>query len=120
VTVRFLADEDLKAAIVQGLLARESAIDILDVKTAGLRGTKDPALLELADQQGRILITYDRHTMTQHFRDRLDSGKIDTRGVCSSPPAERAIGEIIEWLLLVWAASPAEEWRDRIVYLTLR
>jgi hypothetical protein len=42
VTVRFLADEDLDADIVAGLRSREPAIDIVDVKTAGLRGTKDP------------------------------------------------------------------------------
>jgi hypothetical protein len=34
------------------LRSREPAVDILDVKTAGLRGMKDPALLELAAQQG--------------------------------------------------------------------
>jgi len=28
-----------------------------------------------------------------------------------------AVGEIVEWLLLVWTVSQAEEWRDRIVYL---
>jgi hypothetical protein len=39
VTVRFLADENLDTDIIQGLRAREPAIDILDVKTAGLRGT---------------------------------------------------------------------------------
>jgi hypothetical protein len=48
VTVRFLADEDLDADIIQGLRSREPAIDILDVKTAELRGTGDPELLELA------------------------------------------------------------------------
>lgn len=53
-TVRFLADEDLDVGIIQGLRSREPAIDILDVKTAGLRGTKDPALLELAAQQGAL------------------------------------------------------------------
>lgn len=115
-SIRFLADEDLKAAIVQGLRSREPAIDILDVKTAGLRGTKDPALLELADRQGRILITYDRHTMTRHLRDRLHAGK-SSPGVFVVPHRRSAIGEIIEWLLLIWAASQAEEWRDRIVYL---
>jgi hypothetical protein len=47
VTVRYLADEDLKVGIVQALRSRELAIDILDVKTVGLRGTKDPALLEM-------------------------------------------------------------------------
>jgi hypothetical protein len=75
VKVRFLADEDLRTGIIQGLRSREPAIDILDVKTAGLRGMKDPTLLELADQQGRIIISHDRETMTRYFRERLDSGK---------------------------------------------
>ena len=44
-TVRFLADEDLDADIVGGLRSREPAIDILDVKSTDLRGTKDPRLL---------------------------------------------------------------------------
>jgi predicted nuclease of predicted toxin-antitoxin system len=119
VTIRFLADEDIDADIIRGLRSREPAIDMLDVKTAGLRGTKDPALLEIAAQQNRILITYDRHTMTRHFRDRFDTGK-STPGIFVLLQQRSAIGEAIEWLLLVWAASSAEEWRDRIVYLPLR
>jgi hypothetical protein len=75
VTVRFLADEDLDSAIIEGLPSREPAIDILDSKTAGYRGVKDPALLELAAQQGRILISHDRRTMTRYFYDRLAAGK---------------------------------------------
>jgi hypothetical protein len=47
VTVRFLADEDLHAGIIDGLRSREPAIDLIDAKTAGLRGRKDPVLLEL-------------------------------------------------------------------------
>jgi hypothetical protein len=116
VTVRFLADEDLDSDIIQGLRTREPAIDVLDVKTAGLRGTADPALLELAAQQDRVLITYDRNTMTRHFRDRLDAGK-PSPGVFIPPQHESAIGGIIESLLLVWAASQAEEWRNQIAYL---
>lgn len=117
-SVRFLADEDLDADIIEGLRSREPAIDILNVKSAGLRGMKDPALLELAAQQGRILITHDRRTMTRHVRERLAAGK-------SNPglfivPQRSAIGEIVEWLLLVWTASQAEEWRDKIVYLPIR
>jgi predicted nuclease of predicted toxin-antitoxin system len=67
VTVRFLADENLDtiSSTIQGLRAREPSIDILDVKAAGLRGAGDPALLELAAQQDRVLITYDRNTMTR-------------------------------------------------------
>jgi len=40
VTVRFLADEDLDVAIIRGLLYREPAIDILDVKNSPLRDQK--------------------------------------------------------------------------------
>jgi predicted nuclease of predicted toxin-antitoxin system len=119
VTVRFLADENLDTDIIQGLRAREPAIDILDVKTAGLQGAGDPALLELAAQQDRVLITHDRNTMTRHFRDRLHVEKV-TPGVFILPQQERAIGEIIESLLLVWAASKAEEWLNQIVYLPFR
>jgi hypothetical protein len=75
VTVRFLADEDLDAVIVAGLRSREPAIDIVDVKTAGLRGTKDPALLEIAAEQERILVTHDRRTMVSHVRERVAAGK---------------------------------------------
>lgn len=113
---RFLADEDVDTDIIQGLRAREPAIDVLDVKTAGLRGTSDPAPLELAAQQERVLITYDRNTMTRHFRDRVDAGK-PTSGVFILPRQQSAIGEIIESLLLVWTASQAEEWRNQIVYV---
>lgn len=98
-TVRFLADENLDADIIRGLRAREPAIDILDVKTAGLRATADPALLEIAAQQDRVLITYDRSTMTRHSRDRVDIGK-PTPGVFILPPQESATGEIVETLLV--------------------
>jgi hypothetical protein len=54
VPVRFLADEDLDASIIRGLHSREPAIDILDVKTAGLRETADSEmLLVLSAWRGR-------------------------------------------------------------------
>jgi hypothetical protein len=118
VSVRFLADDDLDADLIEGLLSREPAADILDVKNAGLRGTKDSVLPALAAQQDRIPITHDRRTMTRHVRERRAAGK-------PSPglfivPQRYPIGEIVESLVLVWAASLAEECRDQIVYLPLR
>jgi hypothetical protein len=118
VTVRFLADEDIAPAIVHGLKSREPAIDLLDVKTSGLRGLDDPALLELAAHEGRVLITSDRNTMTLHFHERQSAG-LPTSGLFVLPQ-QRAVGEIIEFLLLVWSASEPEEWRNRIVYLPNR
>jgi Domain of unknown function (DUF5615) len=119
VTVRFLADEDIDFAIVRGLRAREPAIDILDAKTAGLRRTKDPALLELAAQQGRAVISHDRDTMTRYFCERVESGKY-TPGLFIVPQEPGVIGATIESLILIWTASEPEEWRDQIVYLPFR
>lgn len=115
-TVRFLADEDLAAGIIQGLRSREAAVDILDVKNADLRRIGDPALLELAAQQDRIPITHDRNTMTRHFRERLRDGK-PSPGILVLSHQPNLIGEIVEWLLLIWAASQAEESRNQIVVL---
>src|SRR5439155_12816826 len=89
------------------------------LKTAGLRGTKDPVLLELAARQGRILISHDRETMTQHFCERLAAGK-PAPGLFIVPQQPSAIGEVVESLLLVWTASQAEEWRNQITYLPFR
>jgi len=118
VTVRFLADEDLDADIVAGLQSREPAIDIVDVKNVGLRGTKDPVLLELAAEQERILVTHDRRTMVNHVRERAAAGKRNPG--LFIVPQRIPIGEIVETLLLVWAASQAEEWRDQVVHLPFR
>ncbi len=118
-TVRFLADEDVRADIIQGLRSREPAVDILDVKSAGLRGSKDPVLLELAAEQDRILITHDRNTMTGHFYERVAAGKSGP-GLFIVPKWPSTVGQVIESLLLVWAASQAQEWRNQIVYLPFR
>lgn len=118
-TVRFLADEDVDGDIIQGLRSREPAIDILDVKIAGLRGMADPELLELAAQQGRIPVAHDRRTMTRHFRERAGAGK-PSPGVFILSQRQSATSEIIESLLLVWTASQADEWRNQIVFLPFR
>ena len=118
-SIRFLADEDLRESIIRALRSREPAIDILDVKNAGLRGTADPLLLEIAAEQDRIVITHDRNTMTAHFWERLSSGK-SSPGLLVVSDRPEAIGAVIEWLLLVWGVSRAEEWRDRIEYLPSR
>ena len=89
------------------------------MKSAGLRGTKDPTLLELAAEQDRILISHDRNTMTRRFYDRLPAGR-SWPGLFIVPEHPGTVGEVIESLLLVWSASQAEEWRDQVVYLPFR
>jgi hypothetical protein len=67
--------------------------------------------------QNRILVSHDFQTMPHHFGDFLQA-----RG--SSPgvvvvPQSLPIGEAIEELVLIWGASDAEEWENRILRVPL-
>jgi hypothetical protein len=57
--VRFQADYDFNAEIVDGLLRRESSIDIKTGFEAGLQGVSDPDVLGRAADEGRVLVTHE-------------------------------------------------------------
>ncbi len=116
--VRFLADADLNRAIVTGLLRREPSIDLLGAHAAGLRGLHDREVLALAANQERILVSHDVNTLPMHFRAFLDS-KRQSPGVFLVPQS-LAVASAIEDLLLVWLASDAADWENRLEWLPLR
>ena len=117
-TVRFLADEDVRADIIQGCVLRTRGRHP-GREERRLERKQDPVLLELAAEQDRILITHDRNTMTGHFYERVAAGKSGP-GLFIVPKWPSTVGQVIESLLLVWAASQAQEWRNQIVYLPFR
>jgi hypothetical protein len=65
--VRFQADADLKQAIVTGTIRRQPNIDFQSAYAARLEGKKDPEVLAIAAQDGRVLVTHDRKTMPAEF-----------------------------------------------------
>ncbi|NJL42595.1 MAG: DUF5615 family PIN-like protein, partial [Pseudanabaena sp. SU_2_4] len=65
--IRYQADADLNQAIVTGVLRREPAIDFQTAFAAKLEGLKDPEVLAIAAQQGRVLVSHDRKTMPLEF-----------------------------------------------------
>lgn len=116
--IRFLADADLNEGIVAGCLRREPEMDFLSANDAGLEGLPDAEVLALAAAQGRILVSHDFHTMPRHFGNFLQASN-------SSPgvlliPQRLSVGEAIEELVLIWTASGAHEWQNRILRIPLR
>jgi hypothetical protein len=112
---RFLADNDLRSAIRTGVLRHEPSIDFQSARGARLDGLPDPEVLRLAAAEGRILISHDENSMPGHFSDFLGGGS-RCPGVLMVPqrlPARR----VIENILLIWIASEADEWINRIVWL---
>lgn len=111
--IRFLADADFNHAIVKGCRRHEPALDFMSANEAGLDGVPATDVLALAAAQNRILVTHDRQTMPGHFGEFLMSGKSSPGVFLVSQYAP--IGQVIEELVLVWAASDMDEWKNRIV-----
>lgn len=112
----FLADENLNAKIITGLLRREPAIDFKTAKSADLLGSPDPEVLLVAARENRILVSHDRDTMAAHFSSFIETARSSGLIIVSQ---KINVGEAIEQILLVWAASEMDEWVNRVAYLPL-
>ena len=114
--VRFQADANLDARIVRGLKRRQPDIDFRSAEEARLRGLADQEVLGLSAAANRILVTHDRRTMPGHF-EQFITGQESTGVIVIAKDV--SIGAAVDELLLVWAATEAEEWRNRLVWIPL-
>ena len=111
--IRFLADASLHDAVVTGCRRREPAIDFLSAHEATLEGVPDPEMLAFATRQNRILVTSDFRTMPRHFGDFLKAN-----GQCPGEflvKQRTPLADVIDALVLIWSASDADEWKNRIL-----
>lgn len=115
--IRFLADADLNRAIVSGTLRREPFLDFMTAHAAGLRGMHDPEVLALAAEQQRVLVSHDVGTMPAQFRAFRNAGKHSAGVFLVSQSLD--VGTAIDELLLIWLASEASEWENRLEWLPL-
>ena len=90
-----------------------SPIDFLSANDADLAGIPDPEVLAFAAAEGRIPVTSDLKTMPRHFGEFLEAGG-SSAGVFLVKQ-HTPVAEVIAALLLVWAASDADEWKNRIL-----
>ena len=114
--VKFQADADLDGRILRGLRRTAPEIDIRTAADAALAGLKDPEVLRIAADTGRVLVSQDRRTMPAHFA--RFSGVTQSPGLILLREAI-PIATAIEELALIWSASEAEEWKGRLVWIPL-
>jgi hypothetical protein len=114
--IRFPADADLNHDVVKGVLRREPGIDFGTAADGELRRLSDPEVLALAASEGRILVSHDRKTMPRAFAEFVMAARSPGVFIISQKVDHLSA---IEALLLVWAASEAEEWTNRICTLPL-
>jgi hypothetical protein len=109
--VRFQADADLNQIIVKATLRLEPSIDFQTAHAADLAGLDDEKVLQLASQQGRILVSHDRKTMPTHFGRFILSENCPGLIIVSQ---KLPIAQVAEDLLIIWLASEREEWVNRM------
>ncbi len=113
----FLADHDFSGRILDGLVLKEPSIDLVRARDVGLATTPDPEVLEYAAKAGRIVLSHDESTMTAAAIARLRAGE-SMPGLLIANQF-KPIGRVIDELLMIWAASEADEWVDMIRYIPL-
>ncbi len=114
--VRFQADADLNQIIVKAILRREPSIDFQTALAANLVGLDDKEVLGLAAKAGRVLVTHDRKTMPKHFAEFITN---ETSSGVIVIPQKLAVRSAVDDLLLIWAATEAEDWTNKIQSLPL-
>ncbi|MBV8819679.1 MAG: DUF5615 family PIN-like protein [Acidobacteriaceae bacterium] len=115
--IRFIGDADFNLEIVRGCWRREPGLEFISSHVARLHGVPDPEVLAIAARESRVLLSHDCKSMPAHFGDFLQSGG-SIPGLILVPQF-LSIGEAVEELLLIWGASEAEEWKDRLIRLPL-
>lgn len=115
-TPRFQADADFNQRIVLGLRRREPAVDIRDALEGRVIGASDSEVPRIAAAAGRILVSHDRSTMPSELARFLETHASPGVIIVSQ---ELDIGAAIEDLLIIWASSDSEEWRNQLGFVPL-
>lgn len=115
---KFLADENFNYKIVLGVQRRCPAADVVRLQDLSLRGLADPAVLELAVQLGRIVLTHDVNTMTRYGYQRIVAG-LPMLGIIAVGHHANA-GLVIEQLVLIIECGEPKDWENQVLYLPFK
>jgi hypothetical protein len=114
--VRFQADADLNEIILLAVVRHQPEIDFRTATAAELAGVDDLEVLERCVREDRVLVTHDRKTMPRHFYKFIEQN--ESRGVIVVPQS-LSVSAASADLILIWSATEAEEWKNRITFLPL-
>ena len=112
-----MADENLKGIIIRSIQRADASIDIVRVQDVGLRTVDDPAILEWAAQENRIVITHDFETMPGFAFERVEQGD-KMPGVIAIKQSSD-IGRIIEDMLTLIGAGNSDDVENQVIYMPL-
>ena len=116
--LRFLIDENLSPKLKTAIIRRYPDIDLLRVGDEGAPplGTLDAEILRYLEDTQRALITDNRQSIPGHIVDHFAEnrhhwGIFEVR-------KNAALKSLVEEIYVYWSASEAEEWIDRVEWLS--
>jgi hypothetical protein len=101
---------------VSAVLRRVPAVDFRTATAAGLAGLADREVLARAAHDGCILVTHDQATMPRHFGQFVQAQRSPGLLVV---PQHLALRQVADDLILIWTATEADEWFNRVVFLPI-
>jgi predicted nuclease of predicted toxin-antitoxin system len=113
--LRLLSDENFNGEIVRGLFRAHPTIDLVRVQDVGLSAADDSAILALAAENSRVLLTHDIATMPGFAYARVSAGQPMPGVFIVNDRA--AIGQSIDDVLLYALYSKESEWEGQVLYL---
>ncbi len=113
----FLADENFRAPVTKGLRRQRPHLDIVTAQEVWLTGAGDPAVLQWAAQNNRVVLTHDRQTMPAFAKARVRAGKA-MLGVVVVALLPK-VGPLIEDILLIAECTEPGELDGEIWFVPL-
>ena len=105
-TIKFHLDENVNPAIAKGLQIR--GINVTTTPEVRLIEADDEKQVEFAKTEGRVIFTHD---------DDFLRIQIDHTGIVYCSQGRRTIGEIIQWLILMWEALDPEDMENKMEFI---
>lgn len=112
--IRFQADADFRRPIVTGLKRREPGIDLRTAEEARLVGLDDLAVLKIAADDRRLLLTHDVSTMPETFARFIETQLSPGVILVSQSLSYR---DAIDRLPRVWTTTESEDWENVLSFL---
>ena len=119
--LRYILDENQRG-VLWHVIQRHNArgIDPIDTLRVGDMpelplASDDPAILRWAEREQRILVTFDKSSMSRHLSEHIAAGN-HCPGIFMALTESKPV-RIAEFLVLAAYASEAAEWQDWIKYL---
>ena len=108
-TIRFHLDENVEAAVADGL--RRRGVDVTTTPESNLLGASDQEQLAYLRSEERVIFTADADFL------RLHAAGESHPGIAYCHQQTRSIGDIIRGLVLIWEVLEPDEIRGRLEYL---